>query len=491
MILWLLLVPVVSGLVAFAPTVAPLRRILLVTAATLHAGIVLAAWVRPPAPMWHGMLALDAAGHLFLTITSLLFLVVALYAAGYLGREARGKREDFKEEFLFSNAPEAVFVGCLLLFLAAMTVVTLSQHFGLTWVGIEATTLVSAPLIYFHRHHRSLEATWKYLMICSVGIGLALLGNFCLAIAATRPDGGSTPLLLPDLVASAGTLDTGWVRLAFILLLVGYGTKMGLAPLHTWLPDAHSESPSAVSALLSGALLNCAFLGILRGVQVCAAAGLAEFAGSLLTAFGLLSMVVAAAFLTMQADYKRMLAYSSVEHMGILALGVGIGGAGTYGAMFHAVAHSVTKAMLFLLAGNILSVYRTKAVADVRGVVRVLPVSGWLWVAGLFAITGTPPFSLFLSEFLIARAAIDAGRGLLAAAFLALLGWIFAVMARTMLAMAQGAPRSEVEASSRREPLLAVLPPAALALAALVLGLYVPGPLQSVLRQAAGILGRP
>ncbi len=292
-------------------------------------------------------------------------------------------------------------------------------------------------------------------------------------------------------MASAGTLETGWLRLAFILLLVGYGTKMGLAPLHTWLPDAHSESPSAVSALLSGALLNCAFLGILRGVQVCAAAGLAEFAGSLLTAFGLLSMAVAAAFLTMPADYKRMLAYSSVEHMGILALGVGIGGAGTYGAMFHAVNHSVTKAMLFLLAGNVLGAYRTKAVAEVRGVVRVLPVSGWLWVAGLFAITGTPPFSLFLSEFLIARAAIDAGRGLLAAVFLALLGWIFAVMARTMLVMAQGVPRSGTGLPSRPEPFLAVLSPVALAVAALLLGLYVPGPLHSTLRHAAAIFGRP
>ena len=159
--------------------------------------------------------------------------------------------------------------------------------------------------------------------------------------------------------------------------------------------------------------------------------------------------------------------------------------------MFHAVNHSVTKAMLFLLAGNILGAYRTKAVAEVRGVVRVLPVSGWLWVAGLFAITGTPPFSLFLSEFLIARAAIDAGRGLLAAVFLALLGWIFAVMARTMLVMAQGAPRSGAGLPSRPEPFLAVLSPIALAVAALLLGLYVPGPLQSTLSHAAAIFGRP
>jgi hydrogenase-4 component F len=489
MIFFILAVPLVSGLLAFFPPVAPLRRKLLVAGAMVHAGAVLAAWISPPAPSWHGLLALDAAGHLVLTITSLLFLAVAFYVVGYLGREAGGEQEDFEEGLLFSNAPEAVFVGCLLLFLASMTLVSVSQHFGMTWVGIEATTLVSAPLIYFHRHHRSLEATWKYLMICSVGIGLALLGNFFLAVAATRPAGGAVPLVLQDLVAHADSLQTNWLRLAFILLLVGYGTKMGLAPLHTWLPDAHSESPSAVSALLSGALLNCAFLGILRGVQVCSAAGQGEFARSLLIAFGLVSMGVAAVFLTAQADYKRMLAYSSVEHMGILAFGAGIGGGAGFGVMFHAVNHSLTKAMLFLVAGNILNVYRTKSVDDVGGVLRRLPASGWMWVAGMFAITGTPPFPLFLSEFMIARAAIDAGRWVPAAVFLALLGWIFAAMTRSMLRMAQGKAPAKIAPASRGEPLLAIAPPAVLALAVLTLGLWIPEPLQAMLRQAAGLLG--
>src|SRR2546425_27068 len=307
MILSLLLVPVVAGFVAFLPSAAPLRRWLLVLAAGLHSGLSLATWVTPASPQWHGMLALDAAGRLVLTVTSALFFFVSLYVAGYLGREVKDERRDFEEGFLFTNAPEAVFVACLLLFLASMTLVSVSQHFGMTWVGIEATTLVSAPLIYFHRHHRSLEATWKYLMICSVGIGLALLGNFFLALAATRPLGGTTPLLLQTLVADAGALQTDWLRPAFILLLVGYGTKMGLAPLHTWLPDAHSESPSAVSALLSGALLNCAFLGILRAFQVCAVNGLADYARGLLTVFGLMSMAFAAAFIVGQADYKRLL----------------------------------------------------------------------------------------------------------------------------------------------------------------------------------------
>jgi hydrogenase-4 component F len=237
-----------------------------------------------------------------------------------------------------------------------------------------------------------------------------------------------------------------------ILFLVGYGTKMGLAPLHTWLPDAHSEAPSVVSALLSGALLNCAFLGILRVQQVCAAAGIAAFGQELLVGFGLLSMAVAAVFIPGQSDYKRMLAYSSIEHMGILALGVGVGGGGTFGALLHAVGHAATKAMLFLTAGNILAAYRTKSTAEVRGVLRVLPVSGALWVIGFFAITGSPPFGPFLSELTILRAMLDQGHPWIAAMFLALLAVIFVGMAGIVLEMAQGAPAPEMAGPAHREP---------------------------------------
>src|SRR5438093_9095371 len=182
-------------------------------------------------------------------------------------------------------------------------------------MSFEATTLAIEPLIFFHLHHRSLEATWKYLLICSVGIALALLGNFFLAVAAVQPDGSSLPLVVNNLVQDAAQLHDAWLKAAFLLLLVGYGTKVGLAPLHTWLPDAHSEAPSMVSALLSGALLDCAFLGILRGHQVCLGAGLGEFSRDLLVGFGLVSLAVAAIFIVGQTDFKRLLAYSSVAHM--------------------------------------------------------------------------------------------------------------------------------------------------------------------------------
>ena len=274
-----------------------------------------------------------------------------------------------------------------------------------------------------------------------------------------------------------------------MFFLVGYGTKMGLAPMHTWLPDAHSESPSLVSALLSGALLNCAFLGILRAHQICVAAGLAPFSQGLLLIFGLLSMAVAAVFILGQSDFKRMLAYSSVEHMGILALGVGLGGAGAFGTALHAVNHSLTKACLFLVAGNILAAYGTKSVADVQGLSRRLPFSGVLWLAGFLAITGSPPFGPFLSELTILKAALDQGRGIVAVGYLALLAVIFIGMANVVLPMAQGRAATRSEQRGAGEALWATLPPAALAAMVLVLGVYIPPAMSAVLHEAARSLG--
>jgi hydrogenase-4 component F len=481
----LILVPAAAGLLAAAVRSDRARRALFVAAALAHAGLTARAWAARPAPELYGWLALDATGLLFLSLTSALFLAAALYGTAYLAREPAGERRDFEGAGLFANAPEAAFTSCLLLFLSSMTLVTAAHHLGLLWVAIEATTLASAPLIYFHRHARSLEATWKYLLICSVGIALALLGNFLLAGAMAR-----TPMVLGELLRRGAGLQAPWVKASFICLLVGYGTKMGLAPLHTWLPDAHSESPSMVSALLSGALLNCAFVGILRALQICAAAGQGAFARELLVGFGLLSIATAAVFVLGQADYKRLLAYSSVEHMGLLALGVGLGGAAAGGAMLHAVNHTAAKGMLFLVAGNILSVYGTKSAVDVRGVRRVLPVSGVLWIMGFLAIGGLPPFGAFLSELAILRGAFDQGRTAVAAVALALLAVVFVGMVPPALRMAQGEAPARV--GRPREPLLSVLPPAALGAAALLLGLVVPGPLARILESiAAGLGGAP
>ena len=488
MIILLLLIPAFAGMLAFFIESDRIRRILLLSAALAHTALSLTAWIVVPAPALGGWLAEDALGKIIETLTSVLFLAASFYAVGYL-REERGQpHSDFEEGFLFSNAREASFTGCLLLFLAAMTLVTVSQHLALLWVAVEATTLASAPLIYFHRHHRSLEATWKYLLICSVGIALALLGIFFLAVAATNPDGSVISLVVRDLRSNARHLNVPWFKAAFVLLLVGYGTKMGLAPFHTWLPDAHSEAPSVASALLSGALLNCAFLGILRTQEICVAGGLADFSDRLLLVFGLLSMAVAAVFISGQTDYKRMLAYSSVEHMGILAVGVGLGGAAVFGAVLHVINHSLTKAMLFMVAGNLLAVYQSKSTRHVTGALRVLPVSGMLWLLGLFAITGSPPFGPFLSEFIILKAALDQGQVFVAVAYLAILAVILAAMAAPALAMAQGTAGDNVVVAPGRSIALSAVP-AILGIAVLVMGVYVPPVITRALKEAAHLLG--
>jgi hydrogenase-4 component F len=507
MILAILLVPAIAGLIALLVQPNWPRRALLVLAAAAHTALVAACWIKQPVPAADGWMAIDAPALLFLSITSVLFLAASVYAVGYLGSEnSPGRRDDDEEELPFRNFPEAVFVGCLLLFLATMTLVAVSRHLGLMWVGVEATTLASAPLIYFHRHHRSLEATWKYLLICSVGIALALLGNFFVAVAARSGGGPTFHLTIDELMANAGNLNPLWLKAAFLFFLVGYGTKMGLAPLHTWLPDAHSEAPSVVSALLSGALLNCAFLTILRMHTLLSAADreLGEFSSGLLVLFGLISMVIAAVFILGQADFKRMLAYSSVEHMGILSLGIGIGGAATFGALLHAVNHSLTKAMLFLAAGNILALYRTKSTTHARGLLRTLPITGVLWLAGFLAIVGSPPFGPFVSELTILKGMFDVGRWGVAVVYLLALAIVFVGMATICLRMAYGPPPgslcnsaksregeapTEPNSIAQREPLWSTAPAIALGLAVLVLGIYVPPPLSALLRQAAVVLG--
>lgn len=502
MILALILLPAMAGVAAFAIRPDVPRRLLLLGTAVGHGVLVVLAWRACPLRQFSDWLVLDNLALLFLSITSALFLAAALYAVGYLARETRTEHRDIEEALLFSNAPEAVFTGCLLLFLSTMTLVAASQHFGILWVAVEATTLASAPLIHFHRHHRSLEATWKYLLICSVGIAVALLGNFFLAAALSQGsnggEAGGVSMTVSELAARAGGLDVTWLKAAFLLFLVGYGTKMGLAPLHTWLPDAHSEAPSVVSALLSGALLNCAFLAILRVYSVLSAAGLAPFCQQVLIVFGLLSMGFAAVFIIVQSDYKRMLAYSSVEHMGILALGMGVGGAAGAGALLHTVNHSLTKGMLFLVAGNILGAYKTKSAGQVRGLLRVLPVTGLLWLAGFLAITGSPPFGPFMSELQILMAAMQT-HVVAAVICVALLAVIFVGMARIILPMAFGLAGDAKEGPQEGlaavpaggAGILSVLSPAVLCLAVLGLGLYVPAGLTGAIDQAVASLGVP
>ena len=477
----LLAIPAAAALAAWFSRNVRAQLALLLAAALSHAAIVGSLWLDLPPPAPGALLGLDALGLLVLTLASTLFLASALYSIPYL---TEGTHDE-------PSGPLR-YAPILLAFLGAMSLVTVSRHLALLWAAVEATTLASAPLIYFYRRPGSLEAAWKYLLICSVGIALALLGTFFLGVAAAGPDGHGPGLGIDELFRAAPRLDHRWLRAAFVLALVGYGTKMGLAPMHTWLPDAHGQSPSPVSALLSGALLNCALLGILRFHAINAAAGDPGISGEMLLVLGFASLLVGTASLFGQRDYKRLLAYSSVENMGVIAIGIGLGGAAAYGGLLHLVNHSLAKGALFLLSGNVLRAYGTTSSQGVRGARRRIPLSAALLGLAVLAIGGSPPFGPFVSELTIFLDAMRHGAPWIGVAFVTLLGLAFVAMAAAIVPMLQGddagCPKSPAP-RSKRHRLLAVGPPAVLVALVLILGLRVPRALDAMLRGAAAILG--
>lgn len=470
-------VPIISAAIAFLCPSDRFRPWLLPAAGLVHLGALGAClYVRQPASprVW---LELDALGTILIGLVSVLFLICGLYAPRYLALRA--------------ERPNRVFCACLLLFLATASMVLLSRHLGLLWVATEALTLVTAPLVYFNRNSRSIAATWNYLMICSVGIALALLGSLFLAYSA-HIGGSGTSLLFDDLASNAGGFAKPWLRAAFVLLLLGYGTKMGLAPLHTWKPEAYGEAPGIVGAILAGGVTSCAFAALLRVYRIINIAGEGPFARKLLVFMGLLSMAWAAAFMVRQRDFKKLLAYSSIEHMGILVLGIGIGGAGVWGAILHAINNGLTKGAMFLTAGNIHRAYGAKTTGEVRGALRRVPVSAGVFLAAFFAITGSPPFGPFVSQFTVLNAAIGGGHGRAAAVFLILLGVVFLGMGATVMSVLQGTPSAEAEATNFRDELANVAPAIAAILIVLVLGLWIPDPLGALIDQAAaGLEARP
>jgi hydrogenase-4 component F len=485
MALALILVPLVVAFVVLALPGKRVRPWGVVAGATAHVGLVgYALSEAAPVRAFDDWLVLDELGKVFLGLVSLVFFLCALYLPGYLA--------------LRPGRPNRTFCACLLLSLALMTVVILSRHLGLMWVAMEAITAASAFNIYFNHNPRSLEATWKYLLICSVGIAVALLGSFFLAYAAYYQNFSST-LLFDDLIRQAQLprppdnkphgLSPVWLQAAFVLLLIGYGTKMGLAPMHTWKPDAYGEAPGVVGALLATCVTACSFLAILRFYKILDAAGQTAFAQELLLFVGLLSMATAAVFLVRQRDFKRMLAYSSVEHMGILAFGVGVGGElALFGVLLHLINNALAKGVLFLSAGNIHRAFGSKTVDGVRGAMRLLPLSGTLFLLGFLAITGSPPFGPFLSEFTILHGALSSGQFIAAALYLVLLAAVFVGMGATVLKVVQGEP-SVVEKRDRYRDGLGTAGPVVVLMAlVLIMGLYLPPPLEDLLHRAVGLL---
>jgi hydrogenase-4 component F len=294
------------------------------------------------------------------------------------------------------------------LFIFTMLLALLANNMGVLWIAIEAATLTTVLLVSLYRTPASIEAAWKYFILCSVGIAQALFGTILLYFAAERLLGaGGTALLWTHLDAVSADLDPVVLSLAFVFLLVGYGTKVGLVPLHNWLPDAHAEGPTPISAVLSGLLLNVALYAVVRCKVLVDGALETPFAGRLMMGFGLLSMVVAAFFLFRQRDVKRMFAYSSIEHMGLATFAFGMGGAvATFGALLHMTVHSLTKSAIFFAVGHAVQKTGTQTMSDIRGLIVTNPTIGWGLMLGSLAILGIPPFGVFASEFMIVTTAM-------------------------------------------------------------------------------------
>ncbi len=449
------------------------RPLILPVSGTLHLGMTILLLTRPELVVDYAWLVLDPLGKVILLCVSTLFFFCSFYAIGYLKhRQERSNR---------------VFTACLAGFLGLVSLVIQAHHLGLMWVAIEGTTLITAPLIYFNRSKFSIEATWKYLLVGSVGIALALLGTFFLAYSAVQ-GGLEASLSFDELLRNAPQLSKPWLHAAFILLLVGYGTKMGLAPMHTWKPDTYGESPGVVGAIFAGGTTSAAFLALLRIYQICLAAGDSNFVSPLLLFMGLGSMAVAGLFMVGQRDIKRLLAYSSVEHMGILVLGLGLGRPALFGTLLHVINNTITKGVLFMSAGNIHRAFASKNTDQVRGAIRRLPISGSLFLFAFLAITGSPPFAPFVSEFSILTGAFGAGQYLVAGLFLFLLLVVFIGMGKTVLKVVQGAIPSDLEDTGYKDGVLTVAPALALMFLVLVLGIWLPAPLRQLINEALNYL---
>ena len=369
------------------------------------------------------------------------------------------------------------------LFFLSMVGAILSNHLGLTWVFIEATTLTSAYLIMLHKTKNSLEATWKYVFLCSIGISLAFVGIILLLIGS----GNVNSLFYNDLYANATAINPFWLKLSFIFILIGFGTKAGFAPVHSWLPDAHAEAPSPVSAMLSATLLNSAVLVILRLVKLMSLAGLGHTVQVLMLAMGLLSIFITAVYVYKINNYKRMLAYSSVENMGIICVGVALGSLGTIGAMIHVLSHSLIKSSLFLTSGNILSLYKTKEVAGVKDLFTKNKCTSWLWLLGAMLILAIPPSPLFLSEFLIIKQFLLNQQVGLCIAFVLLLTFILYGIMSTVLKMDYSKEKDAVTEKVNL-PFNKYLPQIVLIVTAIVLGIYMPNGLFEIIKNAGGII---
>lgn len=384
-----------------------------------------------------GMFYMDSVSAVFMLLVALIGFMASIYSRAYIGLEVEEGKVKPKEQGQYY---------CLMIVFISVMMLTFSvRSMAIVWLGIGATTLVSTFLVGFYHNEESTEAAWKYIILCSVGITIALAG-FTLVYASTVGAIDSDMSLdWPALMAAADQLDPTLMKMAMVLIIVGFGTKVGFVPMHTWLPDAHSQAPSPVSGLLSAVLLNCAMYGILRFYIVSEIVN-PGFASTIMLIFGLLSLGAAAFFIVSARDLKRMLAYSSIENMGLIAIGFGIGTPiAIAGAVVQMVAHSITKPILFFSAGNIIQSYGTRDISKIRGVGKTVPLTSGLMAAGTLAIVGCPPFGVFIGEFTLLFGSVDAGMIWVTVLMILLLAIVFAGFVKQVFPMLSGEPEGEVE----------------------------------------------
>jgi hydrogenase-4 component F len=421
----------------------------------------------------------DGLTSFFLINIGVVFTLVLAYSVGYLRHIPTGR---------FSSP--RWFYALVFLFLFTMVAVYLSANLGMLWIFVEATTLASALLVGFYNTEGAVEAGWKYLIVCTVGIAFALFGTITLYLAAVRSGVPAESALDWTTLMNAASrfgATPELIKLAFVFVVVGYGTKVGLVPMHSWLPDAHAEAPSPVSALLSAGLLNCAMYGIMRFDAITTRAIGNGFSHTLLLVFGGLSITVASFLMIVQRDLKRLLAYSSIEHMGLVALGVGIGGPlGLFGALLHAFNHSLAKTLLFFAAGNIRENFGTLKMEGIRGMARLFPWTSTALVVGSLAIVGMPPFGLFISEFVLLTAAFSGAHYLIATLMLVAISVAFGALLYHFQRMLTGEPESKPEHNVTLVSDFAAM--AVCAVCLLVLGVRIPGAFNNVLHGAMAVL---
>jgi len=427
------------------------------------------------------LLRADSLSALFMVCVAAVATLVLFLSPG-LGQGGEFDLAQLRRYHLFIN-----------LFVFAMLSALSANNVGIMWVAVEASTIFSAVLIPLTLTKASVEASWKYILIGSIGIALAfagtVLGYFDFVALSGRAENA---LNWPVLLAAAPGLHPEVMRLAFVFLLVGYGTKAGIAPMHTWLPDAHSEAPAPLSALLSSVLLPVALYAILRWKVVADATLGGGYTDNLLLTLGFLSLLVASFSVVLSRNYKRLLAYSSIEHIGLICLGAGLGPLGMFAALLHVVNHAIVKSMLFLLSGRVSHRYHTTQIRGVSGLLAVMPWTGTLFAVGIMALVGLPPFGLFVSELALFRAGFAAHRPWLMGAVLALLAVAFVSFLHHLNKMLYGEPPPSLSEVAAPEPLSWRTAALCLSVAALVvLGLALPAPLVTLLNQSVAIVTKP